>query len=149
MLRLLFPLIFALSSAQATELKPFISDGCTLFPEGTRREPQLWEICCYEHDLRFWAGGTKQNRNHADARLRACVKEMGAELTADLMFIGVRLGRLSPIKFPTKTWGNAWPNHGYRKLTPEDFDRVLEALPQYRIPSDVELRFIEALRRDL
>lgn len=149
MSRWLLLLAFVIIPAQAAELRPFVTDGCTLFPEGTRREPQLWEICCYEHDLRFWAGGSKQNRNRADTRLRECVKDMGAELTADLMYIGVRLGRLSPVKLPAKTWGNAWKRPGYRKFTYEDLDRVKKSLPQYRVPYDIELRFLEDLSADL
>lgn len=132
------------------DLGPFLSDGCTFFPEGPRRDPDRWAICCYEHDLRFWAGGSKASRKRADERLKACVAERGSDATALLMYLGVRLGRFSPRKIPGKTWGNAWATHGgYRDLSETDVERILQELRQYEVPADIEARFIEALRLDL
>ena len=52
-----------LSAAPATiyaaELAPFSSDGCSLFPEGSGENSDLWLSCCRAHDLSYWRGGTR------------------------------------------------------------------------------------------
>src|SRR5271169_6094597 len=45
-------------SAFAGELKPFTTDGCSDFPNGTPEHQDLWLTCCIQHDLAYWMGGT-------------------------------------------------------------------------------------------
>jgi hypothetical protein len=101
------------SNAYAEEIKPFTSDGCSAFPDGTYEQKQLWLACCAVHDKAYWRGGTYQQRLDADLALKHCVAEVGEPLIAELMLAGVRVGG-SPY-WPTKfRWGYGWSYfHGY------------------------------------
>ena len=90
------------------ELKPFTSDGCSAFPDGTILQRDLWLQCCTDHDFAYWKGGTYKERLQADIELKNCVWEVGEEEIALIMLAGVRVGG-SPF-FPTKfRWGYGWP----------------------------------------
>lgn len=119
-------LAFGLSAqaANAGELKPFSSDGCSVFPDGTREQRQLWLQCCTAHDKSYWRGGTAAERQQADEELRVCVAGVGAPAIAALMLTGVRVGG-SPY-FPTRfRWGYGWPYpRGYGALTAEELEQV-------------------------
>lgn len=96
-----------LSAAEGI-LRPFLTDGCTGYPEGTQDEPTLWHHCCVFHDLEFWAGGELRDRKFMDLRLRDCVASTGEVHHAKLIYIGVRVGSHSPVKKAGMQWGNAW-----------------------------------------
>lgn len=120
---------------EAGRLQPFHSDGCSLFPDGTLADKTLWQECCVEHDLAYWRGGTREERERADARLRDCILEKtGDRALAGLVFDGVRAGG-APV-FPTwYRWGYGWNfGRGYKALTAEEQGQV-EALPP-RAPSE-------------
>ena len=94
--------------ASAETIKPFTSDGCSAFPEGTRQQKELWLQCCTAHDYAYWQGGTYSERMDADLALHQCVQQVGEESIALLMLAGVRVGG-SPF-FPTDfRWGYGWP----------------------------------------
>jgi hypothetical protein len=79
--------------------KSFVTDGCSLWFDDGWAEP-----CCVEHDIRYWCGGEPAERSAADATLRACVDSTAAGFTAEMMWLGVRVGG-HPI-FPTwYRWG--------------------------------------------
>lgn len=114
-------------------ITPFTSDGCSLFPDGSLEERNLWCSCCLEHDIAYWRGGTEEVRLAADGALRDCVKEKtGSEELAELMYSGVRLGG-SPV-FPTwYRWGYGWPyGRGYRALSETELKSVEKRLTEYR-----------------
>lgn len=118
------------SSIRPDDLRPFASDGCSRFPDGTREDRKLWCHCCLQHDKAYWKGGSKEQRKVADAELKNCVKDAGRPKTAALMQFGVRAGG-SPI-WPTRfRWGYGWPYYrGYKLLTTaeqEHADRALES----------------------
>jgi len=46
-----------MSYSNADELKPFTSDGCSDFPDGTLTQKDLWLECCTAHDFTYWKGG--------------------------------------------------------------------------------------------
>ena len=48
------------------ELRPFTSDGCSVFPDGTISQSRKWLKCCVEHDKAYWLGGTYAERLAAD-----------------------------------------------------------------------------------
>ncbi len=111
------------------DLKPFLTDYCTSYPEGTRQKPELWKHCCVEHDLYFWAGGSKSDRKETDVRLRECVAATGAHRQAKLIYAAVSIGANSPIRFKTKQWGHAFENRTrYLALTAEESNLVVESL---------------------
>lgn len=88
-------------------LKPFTSDGCSSFPDGTFNQGELWLQCCVAHDLAYWKGGTYNERVIADKALQMCVAEVGEPEIALLMLAGVRVGG-SPLWPTTYRWGYGW-----------------------------------------
>lgn len=127
---LLIALLLGAGSGCATEggLRPFATDGCSDFPEGTRRHQTLWQQCCIAHDRAYWQGGTYDEREAADRELRRCVTAVGEPGIAALMLAGVRVGG-SPY-WPTRfRWGFGWPwPRGYRALTDAERQQVQRAL---------------------
>lgn len=106
-------LIFILSfSAYGSELKDFKTDLCTYFPEGTGSRPGLWKDCCIYHDMKYWIGGTKKEQDESDLLLKSCVKEKANSFYAGIMYRGIRLGHLSPIKSKYR-WGWGWSKRGF------------------------------------
>ena len=105
-------------------IAPFTTDGCSDFPDGTPAHKDLWHQCCVAHDLKYWAGGSDDERMKADLDLRSCVKAVGEPAVADMMLAGVRVGG-SPW-WPTQfRWGYGWPyTNGYSVLTPEELEQV-------------------------
>lgn len=117
----LFGVILLLSvEASGALLRPFSSDGCSAFPNGTLEQKQLWLHCCAAHDRRYWRGGTYAERLQADKALRECVERVGEAAIADLMMAGVRVGG-SPF-WPTRfRWGYGWDYpRVYKALTDEE-----------------------------
>lgn len=124
-------LCLAINTARAEDgLRPFTTDGCSDFPDGTPRHQDLWLKCCIEHDQKYWMGGGYDERVAADKELRACVQSVGEPAIAALMLAGVRVGG-SPW-WPTHfRWGYGWPyTRGYRALTPAEKERARELLEQ-------------------
>lgn len=152
---ILLPL-FAAETSRALDsplLRPFETDYCTGFPEGTRSNPDLWKHCCIEHDLHFWAGGSIQARRRADRRIKECITEAGAPGIGKLMYLGIRLGALSPFKIKKKKWGNAWVDgRGDRHSLTEADILLLEAefrrLPSGEVPTEIADRLWRTLRED-
>lgn len=95
------------SQLPSNTLKTFETDGCTLFVDGTPKNPGLWRHCCLLHDMRYWFGGDKRNLDQADLVLKSCVNEVAGPSWAELIYLGVRTGHYSPIKNKT-FWGWGW-----------------------------------------
>ncbi len=110
--------------ASADTLKPFTSDGCSSFPDGTFKQKNLWLSCCQQHDLAYWQGGTYQERLQSDFALKTCVSNVGEPQIAALMLAGVRVGG-TPF-LPTKfRWGYGWSYpRFYSKLTKSELEQV-------------------------
>jgi len=123
-------LAFSLGAGCATHgpLRPFTTDGCSDFPDGTPTHKTLWLSCCTEHDKAYWQGGTYNERRKADQELQRCVANVGEPGIAALMLAGVRVGG-SPY-WPTRfRWGYGWPwPRGYRALTAVERDQIRKAL---------------------
>lgn len=117
-------------SMSQEKLKPFTSDGCSVFPDGTFSQNQLWLTCCRRHDLAYWKGGTYQERKDADFALKECVSKVGEDEVALLMLAGVRVGG-SPL-FPTSyRWGYGWPYPRlYGPLTTVELMQVKERIKE-------------------
>ncbi|MDO6487363.1 hypothetical protein Q4503_06600 [Colwellia sp. 6_MG-2023] len=91
----------------ADTLKPFTSDGCSAFPDGTFAQKKLWLTCCQRHDFDYWQGGTYQQRLASDNRLKMCVTQVGEPTIAALMLAGVRVGG-TPYLPTSFRWGYGW-----------------------------------------
>lgn len=130
-LLLSFSSITTLKADETLELKPFVSDYCSAWPEGTSEDRMQWAHCCFTHDLNYWIGGTENERKEADKGLRACVKLSGASLQSFLMYMGVRAGgRPGNASF---AWGFGWSQErGYERRTTEEIimaKKMLEDSP--------------------
>jgi hypothetical protein len=79
----------------------FTSDGCSLWFDGD------WVECCVVHDLAYWRGGTREERQKADRELEQCVADRGYTATAKIMYAWVRVGGVwwLPTCF---RWGYGW-----------------------------------------
>lgn len=119
-----FILFLVSITVKAENIKPFTSDGCSAFPDGTFGQKELWLSCCTAHDFAYWQGGTKEQRLVADKQLRQCVAKVGKPTIAKLMLAGVHVGG-SPY-FPTPfRWGYGWPySRWYKALTEEEKNQI-------------------------
>jgi protein tyrosine phosphatase (PTP) superfamily phosphohydrolase (DUF442 family) len=127
-------LLLALPAGACTAtgpLRPFTTDGCSVFPDGLPNHRDLWLQCCTDHDRAYWLGGTASDRRAADRQLRHCVAAAGKPAAADLMLRGVRVGG-SPWLPTSFRWGYGWPyGRGYQEVTA---DEEFEALQLLRSP---------------
>lgn len=108
-------------SVSPPELSAFKSDGCSCFPEGTRKEPDLWKQHCLDHDYAYWQGGTRQERKMADLKLRDGIRGEGKPVIAQIAYAGVRLGGTPWLPTPWR-WGFGWSDfpRGYREIGDEE-----------------------------
>ena len=114
-------------------LRPFASDGCSMFPDRSPILKKDWYECCYEHDLAYWRGGTEEEREKADRILRDCIiKKTNNFHLAELMYKGVRIGG-SPY-FPTwYRWGYGWNYmRGYKTFTQEEKKLIQIRLQEFQ-----------------
>ncbi|HEX5069427.1 MAG TPA: hypothetical protein VFV78_04360 [Vicinamibacterales bacterium] len=111
----------------APTLPPFISNGCSVFPDGNAYG------CCYVHDFSYWVGGTQADRRRADRALEQCVADVtgnpvigndlvGNHVVGGLMYVAVSLFGLPGV--PTRVnWGYGWGDTrqtSYAALTPNE-----------------------------
>ncbi|MGK0442844.1 MAG: hypothetical protein ACJA0N_002663 [Pseudohongiellaceae bacterium] len=117
-------LLLSAPTLNASELKPFATDGCSAFPEGTFEKNELWLNCCTLHDYAYWKGGTYTQRLKADQSLKSCVSEVGEPAIAIIMLAGVRMGGI-PLLPTTFRWGYGWPYPRlYSALTSNELNQV-------------------------
>jgi len=120
-------------AVNADTLKPFTSDGCSVFPDGTLEEQTLWANCCIKHDLNYWKGGTRAQRLTADLALKQCVATVGKPEIAKLMLAGVRMGG-GPYLPTSYRWGYGWDYpRGYRALSMSENQQIKQQLQQLEI----------------
>lgn len=120
----------ALSGCAVHTLKPFTTDGCSLYPDGTEAAPQEWRDCCVTHDIAYWQGGTRKQRLAADESFRACVVQRSEDPgRAARMFHGVRAGGSAALPTPFR-WGYGWGyGRGYEPLNAEERAQVRKLAP--------------------
>lgn len=88
-----------------TPAKPFVSDGCTMWPDITSGI-SIYEAC-FLHDLKYWCGhpGEDVDRLKADAELMIDVSRIRDSIKmAEIMFHGVRVGGSEHLK-RAFSWG--------------------------------------------
>ena len=133
-------------------LKPFLTDYCTAYFEGTRERPGVWKHCCLEHDLYFWAGGSRSDRQETDLRLGKCVEATGEVEQGRLMYAAVALGGISPIKFRAKFFGNGWKQNRprYTKLSSDETQIIIQEVERTKwIPESLRNSFTRQLQSRL
>ena len=122
-----FALVLLPGHVYAGELKPFTSDGCSAFPDGTLQQNELWLKCCTAHDFSYWKGGTYEDRLNADKQLRSCVSRVGEPEVAMLMLAGVRVGG-TPYLPTTFRWGYGWSYPRFYGLLSQDEQVLVEKI---------------------
>ncbi|MFK7815576.1 MAG: hypothetical protein AB8B92_04500 [Gammaproteobacteria bacterium] len=117
-----------------SELSPFSSDGCSLFPDSFVITKKDWCECCFQHDVAYWQGGTELQREQADVKLKQCVlQKTGNEALSKLMYDGVRVGG-SPYFYNWYRWGYGWSyERKYQALTEHELEQVKRLTEQYLI----------------
>ncbi len=125
----LFFLLIASCTLQAKGLKPFTSDGCSAFPDGTFKHNTLWLECCTAHDFAYWQGGTYSQRLHADEALQQCVAQVGQAEIAHIMLAGVRVGG-SPFWPSTFRWGYGWSYPKFYGVLTEQEQQQIKLMSQ-------------------
>ncbi len=119
--------------SHADELKAFSTDGCSMFPDGTFQQNELWLSCCTAHDIAYWQGGSFEQRLNADQELKSCVAKVGQPEIAQLMLMGVRGGG-TPYLPTSFRWGYGWsyPKF-YDELDDEELAQVQLLLSEITI----------------
>jgi len=122
----------AVACSSDSDLQPFSSDGCSLFPDSSLIAKVDWCSCCFEHDLVYWRGGTSEERKVADAQLKECVLgKTGDEALATLMYEGVKFGG-SPYFYNWYRWGYGWDyDRKYQALTPAEQNLADKLIVEY------------------
>ena len=125
-------ILLATACSTESELKAFESDGCSLFPDSSLISESDWCSCCFEHDLQYWRGGTREEREASDRELQRCVLEKtGNAALSRLMYQGVQAGG-SPYFYSWYRWGYGWNfERKYQSLTPDEHDVADDLLKQY------------------
>lgn len=152
MVKLLFLLSLLISTHASAEgeLRPFATDGCTMAPDGTINRPQLFRPCCVAHDLRFWGGGTKKQRDQADLSLRSCIRKKAGPGYAAIYYNAVRAGSHSPWTIESKRWGNAWYKQDtYRTLSSEEVLRLIDLTHKLALPQEMRDSYVLELEARL
>lgn len=136
------------SGTTTAHLNPFETDNCTMFVDGTKKDPQLWKDCCVIHDLRYWIGGSEQDQDLADDRLKLCVEKRAGSFIANLMYRAVRMGHYSPVKFKYQ-WNWGWINPREKKpFTIEEKELAISELKKTQLPKDMPKDLIDDFVRD-
>ncbi len=114
-------------------LRPFTTDGCSLFPDQSLISKTDWCGCCIQHDFAYWRGGNAEARLRADQELSACVLRVSEDKAlSELMLAGVRTGG-GPYFFTPYRWGYGWAyGRGYAELTPEETAQADKLEREYR-----------------
>ena len=118
------------------KLEPFETDTCTFFIDGS------WSECCIEHDVRYWLGGTKEKMDESDLKLKKCVEEKSNNIWSSLIYQGVRIGHLSPIKSKYE-WAWGWSEKD-KKFSPLDKKQKAIAVEALR-DSGLKPEVVEAI----
>lgn len=119
---------------QVNRLKPFTTDGCSVWIDGTVTEPYLWRHCCVAHDKAYWIGGTNLERNKADEDLLACVSDVGGKAMGSYMYFFVSTGG-GPFLVTPYRWGYGWDfleqgrPRGYKVPTAAEREQINQLLP--------------------
>ena len=106
-------------------LEEFTTDGCSAYPDGyVHTEEYEWLHCCFAHDIKYWIGGSKEEKLAADFELNQCVSEASFEAHGKMMELGVLAGGVPHL--PTSwRWGYGWSRLvSYSERTPKELAQV-------------------------
>lgn len=87
----------------------FTQDGCSLFVDSFFGHD--FSDACLNHDIKYWAGGSKEERKLADIALREDISHTGplGPIIAPIMYAGVRMfGNSFVTHAVDANWGYGW-----------------------------------------
>lgn len=130
MMKKIVVFVIILINMNAQTLKNFTSDGCTMFLDGTPKNPKLWQTCCIRHDIEYWMGGSYEERLEADRVFEACIDASGTPKMGSIMYIAVRVGG-APYLYTPFRWGFGWDyGRWYQKRTIQE-QKMVEDLKSW------------------
>ncbi len=119
----------------ASELRPFATDGCSMWIDGPPGNPNLWRHCCVAHDFAYWVGGTSDQRKAADDAMKLCINEAQQPMIASHTYNSVRMGG-GPFWPSSYRWGfgwsylnGVWPR-GYKTPSPDEQAQIDRLIPE-------------------
>lgn len=117
-------------------LRSFESDGCSKFANGIPYpKEEKWGLCCVQHDIAYWKGGTSEERYQADQRLQSCIIGVGEPNIARLVYWGVRAGG-SAGNSSNWNWGYGWVlSRGYAPFSENEKKQVQSM--ESEVPEDI------------
>ena len=77
--------LFIFSDNSNNKLQTFTTDWCTLFPDGTYSNKNLWIECCIKHDKVYWKWWTWEEKINSDNALEKCVWNKGHKIIWKIM----------------------------------------------------------------
>ena len=128
-------------SVLANNLNNFSTDGCSLFIDKDYLTNESWAHCCIKHDMSYFTGGVKKEKNDSDLELQQCIEDLGGiknKYLAQSVFLAVQIFGGPEIKSWFR-WGYGWEiNRKYQKLSKEQKELVKSKLESIS-PYDLEL----------
>ncbi|MEK6628880.1 MAG: hypothetical protein AABY53_09660 [Bdellovibrionota bacterium] len=103
-------------------LRPFYTDGCSASPDGIigTDQKKLWHDCCVQHDIKYWIGGNKTEKEIADSELKKCIEDKGYAPVSGFFKFFVKLFG-GPDSQRSYRWGYGWNySRPYGPLTAEE-----------------------------
>ncbi len=132
---ILIPHASAQLAPQLNALKPFTTDGCSMWIDGTSKHPYLWRHCCVAHDKDYWLGGTEAQRQRSDENLRACIIQTDNKAMGEYIYMSVRWAGAPQWMMPYR-WGYGWDYldgskpRGYKTPSEAEQELIRLRLPQ-------------------
>jgi hypothetical protein len=106
-------------SSYAYELLPFCTDGCSVVGNKTKTS----FLCCVDHDIAYWAGGSKSDKYKADGRFYQCLLKTEGQGVAETYSAAVAV-------YGDPYWGLDWVNRPrFMPLTEEEKQIAAQKLP--------------------
>ncbi len=132
----------------AYQISNFSTDGCSAYPDGNPlTEVNEWVHCCIAHDMRYWIGGTAEEKQIADENLRQCIAAETTENHGKVMELGVAIGG-TPYLETSWRWGYGWNrvlpfgtlSEDLKKQAFNRFDSILYTLAEERKNGNINYR---------
>lgn len=99
-------------------LKTFSTDGCSQSPDSFLGKDIVH--CCVQHDIAYWLGGTKRQKEESDQELNLCISQKTNSMVGDAYKAGVSVGGSAGLR-NTFRWGYGWDRlRDYSPITDEE-----------------------------
>lgn len=128
------------SASVLRTLGPFMTDGCSVQPDGELYKMERWQPCCIEHDKKYWAGGSEDMRTRADLDFRSCLADLGMNQFATMLWYNAIRMAGEPFLDFTWRWGYGWqPARPYSAFSAEEIKQLERYVPLLDLPIFIRL----------